>query len=381
MQALPSASNCCGVPCDETTTTQVPGPQGAAGADGTNGVDGSDAYTTTTGFTQPAVNGTVNVTVANSGIAALGVDVFVETGGYYEVTAIPDATHITLENRGYTANAPPTTAIPNGARVVIAGEKGLTGDVDANGALLIANDLSDLNNVASARTNLGAAAVGENIFTLANPGAITFIRINADNTVTARNAANFRTDLGLVIGTDVQAFDADLAAIAALVSAADRLPYATGAGTWALATFTAFARSLLDDATATVARATLGKVLPRYGLLGQALAVDVNNAGTDTPITIEATRYRIDKIVVENASISLTTATAGVFTLGGGGGTTIAAAQALSALTASSKYDDLTLEAIVGTDVFTDAVLQFRNVAAQGAAATVNVHIFGMRLD
>jgi hypothetical protein len=38
--------------------------------------------------------------------------------------------------------------------------------------------------------------VGGNIAALTNPSAITFIRINADNTVTARSAANFLTDIG-----------------------------------------------------------------------------------------------------------------------------------------------------------------------------------------
>jgi hypothetical protein len=54
-----------------------------------------------------------------------------------------------------------------------------------------------------------------------------------------------------------QPLDSDLTAIAALTSAADKVPYSTGAGAWAMATQTAFARTLIDDADAATARATL----------------------------------------------------------------------------------------------------------------------------
>ncbi len=109
----------------------------------------------------------------------------------------------------------------------------------------------------------------------------------------ATNATAARTALGLEVGTNVQAYDDLLQAIAALTTSADKLIYTTGVGTVALTSFTAFGRSLVDDADATAARTTLGVAIgtnvQAYDALLQAIAgltTSANNVimttGTDT---------------------------------------------------------------------------------------------------
>lgn len=55
-------------------------------------------------------------------------------------------------------------------------------------------------NASDARTNLGASTVGANLFTLSNPSAITFLQLNADNSVSPLSASAFRTAIGAGTG-------------------------------------------------------------------------------------------------------------------------------------------------------------------------------------
>ena len=77
------------------------------------------------------------------------------------------------------------------------------------------------------------------------------------------DATAARTTLGLgsaatQASSAFQAADAELAAIAGLVSATDQLPYFTGSGTASLATFTSFGRTLAALADAAAGRTALG---------------------------------------------------------------------------------------------------------------------------
>lgn len=167
-----------------------------------------------------------------------GAYVFVEQG-----TINADNGFLCTVDQGGTLGTTNITFVQfNGAGQVIAGN-GLTKTgnqidvVSANSGRIVVN-----------ADNIDLATVG-------TAGTYRSVTTDAYGRVTAGTNPTTLAGYGI---TDAQPLDATLTALAGVTTAADRLIYATGADAFTVTTFTAFARTLLDDADAATARGTLG---------------------------------------------------------------------------------------------------------------------------
>jgi hypothetical protein len=112
-------------------------------------------------------------------------------------------------------------------------------------------------------------------------------------------------------------------------------------------------------------------------LLASAQGVNVNAAADTVMPIINSSRWSVSNVVFTNASISLSTATAGVFTAPSGGGTAIVADAALSGLSAASVVSQRT---VASTAAQTGDNLYLDVGTVQGAAATMDVFVYGYDL-
>lgn len=390
---LPSENQCCN-PCTEPTTTAVPGPSGDAGASGSAGTNGVDAFTTASSFVMPAELANVTITVANSTWMLPDQILWIQGGGFegfFQVQSKPDSTHAIVKNlkdtgsSAYLVNSAPGSVFPALTGISPAGVQGPAG---SSGAPSNASYITQVPEAGlSAEQALSLLATGYMKSTTVT-GVVSTQAVPipvADGGTGGITAAAARTALGVapLDATFItQTPNAELSAeqaLSALATGYMKVTTVTGVVS-SQAVPIPVADGGTNAITAAAARASLG-LLSGYGLLAFKDSVNLNSAGSDNAITMLSARYRIDKITVESPSLNVTTATAGLFTAAGGAGTTLAADQSLAALTAASKFLDLTKDAILNTDRRTEATLYFRVGTAQGAAATANVRIYGWAFD
>jgi hypothetical protein len=122
--------------------------------------------------------------------------------------------------------------------------------------------LAATTSASDARTTLGLGSIATQSNTNVNitGGSITGITDLAitDGGTGASTAADARTNLGLAIGTNVQAWDEQLDALASVSAAADKVPYFTSSNTASVATLTTYGRSVISSADSASLRSTLG---------------------------------------------------------------------------------------------------------------------------
>jgi hypothetical protein len=153
----------------------------------------TDTLTITgTGGTVTSVTGTSPV--ASSGGATPAISLASGYGDTQNPYASKTANNFLAAPNG-TAGAPTFRAIV--AADIPTLNQNTTGTAsNVTGTVAIINGGTGATTNSAARTNLGATTLGANIFTITNPSAVTFPRFNADNTISALDAATFRTAIG-----------------------------------------------------------------------------------------------------------------------------------------------------------------------------------------
>jgi len=165
-------------------------PNGTAGAPTFRAIVAADIPTLNQNTTGTASNVTGTVAIANGGTG--------QTTQQAALNALAGAATSGQYLRGNGTNVVMSAIQAGDVPTLNQNTTGTASNV--TGTVAIANGGTGATTAPNARTNLGATTVGGNLFTLTNPSAITFPRFNADNTVSALNAADFRTAIGAGTG-------------------------------------------------------------------------------------------------------------------------------------------------------------------------------------
>jgi hypothetical protein len=215
-------------------------------------VDTTNAANISSG-TLPSGRLTGTYAISVSGNAATVTNGVVTTGSYADPSWITSINYSKLTgtvptwNQSTTGNAATATKLQT-ARTIggvsfdgtaninlpgvnTAGNQNTSGTAaNVTGTVAVANGGTGSTTAAGARTNLGATTVGGNLFTLTNPGAITFPRFNANNTVSSLSAADFRTAIGAGTGNGTVTSVGATAPVASSGGTAPTISLASGYG-------------------------------------------------------------------------------------------------------------------------------------------------------
>jgi hypothetical protein len=183
-----------------------------------------------------------------------------------------NSTNLVVEDKNVVLGdvATPTDTTADGGGITLKGATDKTFNwVDATDAWTSSEHLNLLTGKAFyingssvlSSTTLGSGVTGSSLTSVGTIGTGTWqgtvVGVSYGGTG-ANNAGTARANLGLAIGTDVQAYDAGLASIAGLTTVADRMIYTTASDTYAVTTLTSAGRAILDDVDASAQRTTLG---------------------------------------------------------------------------------------------------------------------------
>lgn len=267
--------------------------------------------------------------------AALGV-AELDSGGKVPLTQIPDSVLGQVEYQGTwdgSTNTPtlvdPPASSTKGHYHVVSVAGTFAGITFAVGDWIISNGSAweKVDNTDAVMTVFGRLG---NV--VANAGDYTAAQITS-TPAGGLSAATVQAALD-ELDAEKQPLDAELTALAGLVSAADSLPYFTGLGAASLTTLSAFARSLLDDATAEAMRDTLE--------LGVGDAPVFAGLQTTGPVTLGAALVKSQGIIQVTAASGTVDVTAAGVELRGGSTPSITAYDRVGAVAIDLTYTALT---------------------------------------